>query len=244
MNKKSCLNCGHVISDEFCPHCGQKSDTTRITPKSLIKSDILGSIWHVEARFFRTLKHVLFGPGRMAMDYISGKRVKYYSLFSLLLILFGFNVLAMHFYLDLNPHEISKESSKIADVLSKYSKTILFILIPILASNGWILFKRIKLNFAEHVIIATVSLSGILTLLLLDDVVSIIAIYKPLSKIFNRIENVFFIAAILFPLFTYWNAFKNSYSKLGLLWRLSVFYVLIGIECLLIIALLYRNILN
>jgi hypothetical protein len=244
MNKKSCLNCGHPITDEFCPHCGQKSDTARITPRSLIKSDILGSIWHVEARFFRTLKHVLLGPGRMAMDYISGKRVKYYSLFSLLLVLFGFNVLAMHFYLDLSPNKIPEDSSKVVDVFSKYSKTILFALIPILASNAWILFKRIKLNFAEHIIIATVSLSGILTLLLLDDFVSIIAIYKPLSKIFNVIDSILVFSCIIFPAFTYWNAFKKNYSKLGLLWRLSVLYILIGMECLVIMALLYKNVLS
>lgn len=240
MNKKSCLNCGHRISDEFCSHCGQKADTSRITPNSLIKSDILGSIWHVEARFFRTLKHVLFGPGRMAMDYISGKRIKYYNLFSLLLILFGFNVLALHFYLDLNPNKIPDESTNIIDFFSKYSKTILFALIPILALNGWIMFKRTKLNLAEHIIIASVSLSGILVLLLVDDVISIIGIYEPLSKIINILDKILVIGVTVFPAFTYFNAFKGTYSKLGLVWRLSVFYILLVIECLAIITLLYN----
>jgi len=240
MGKKSCLNCGHSISGEFCSHCGQKADTARITPRSLIKSDILGSIWHVEARFFRTLKHVLLGPGRMAMDYISGKRIKYYNLFSLLLILFGFNVLALHFYLDLNPKEIPEDSSNIVDFFSKYSKTILFVLIPILALNAWILFKRIKLNLAEHVIIASVSLSGILALLLLDDVISIIGIYDPLSKIINILDKILVYSLLLFPAFTYFNAFKDSYSKSGLLWRLLIFYVLLGLEIFVIILLLFK----
>ncbi|SDR08903.1 Protein of unknown function [Chryseobacterium soldanellicola] len=240
MQKKSCLNCGHQISDEFCPHCGQKSDTARITPRSLIKNDILGLIWHVEARFFRTLKHILFEPGRMAMDYISGKRIIYYNLFSLLLILFGFNVLALHFYLDLNPSEIPQESSGIIEFFSTYSKTILFALIPVLALNSWLLFKRMKLNIAEHVIIASVSLSGILALLLVDDVISIIGIYDPLSKIINIIDKILVYGLLLFPGFTYFNAFKNSYSKLGLLWRLSIFYVLLFIELFAIIILLYK----
>jgi hypothetical protein len=240
MSKKSCLNCGHRISDEFCAHCGQKADTARITPHSLIKSDILGSIWHVEARFFRTLKHVLFGPGRMAMDYISGKRVKYYNLFSLLLILFGFNVLALHFYLDLNPKEIPDGSGNIVDFFSKYSKTILFALIPILALNGWIMFKRIKLNLAEHIIVACVSLSGILVLLLIDDVISIIGIYDPLSKIIDILDKILVIGVTIFPAFTYFNAFKGYYSRLGLVWRLSVFYILLTIECFVIITLLYN----
>jgi hypothetical protein len=240
MNPKSCLNCGHEISDEFCSHCGQKADTARITPRSLIKTDILGSIWHIEERFFRSLKHVLFRPGKMAMDYISGKRIKYYNLFSLLLILFGFNVLTMHFYLDLNPNEIQKESSKIFEFFSRYSKIILFVIIPILGTNAYFIFKRMKLNIAEHFIIGTVSLLGILIIFLFNDMVSLIGLWKPAAKIFGILEKASFILFILFPAVTYWNAFKKSYSKPGLLWRVSLLYVLMGIESLVIIAILYR----
>jgi hypothetical protein len=106
MNKKRCLNCGHPISDEFCAHCGQKADTARITIHSLIKNDILGSIWHVEAKFFHTLKDILFRPGKTAMEYISGKRIRYNNFISLLLILFGFNVLSYHYYEKFAPTEI------------------------------------------------------------------------------------------------------------------------------------------
>ncbi|MDQ0064619.1 DUF3667 domain-containing protein [Chryseobacterium lathyri] len=240
MNPKICLNCGHKISGEFCSHCGQKADTARITPRSLIKTDVLGSIWHIEERFFRTLKHILFGPGRMAMDYISGKRIKYYNLFSLLLILFGFNVLTMHFYLDLNPDEIRKESSKIFEFFSRYSKTILFVIIPILGTNAYFIFKRMKLNIAEHFIIGTVSLLGILIIFLFNDMISLIGLWKPAAKIFGILEKASFVLFILFPAVTYWNAFKKSYSKPGLLWRVSLLYVLMGIESLGIIAILYR----
>lgn len=240
MNQKSCLNCGHKISDEFCSHCGQKADTARITPQTLIKTDILGSIWHIEARFFRTVKHILFGPGRMAMDYISGKRIKYYNLFSLLLILFGFNVLTMHFYLHLNPAEIPEGSSNILEFFSKYSKTILFVIIPMLAVNAFFVFKRKKLNIAEHFIIGTVSLLGILILLLFNDMVSLIGLWKPAAKIFAILDKASVVLLALFPAVTYWNAFKNSYSKPGLLWRVSVLYVLMGIESLAVIIVLFR----
>ncbi|KMQ67319.1 hypothetical protein ACM39_14300 [Chryseobacterium sp. FH2] len=241
MSKKSCLNCGHTISGEFCSHCGQKSDTARITPNSLIKNDILGSVWHVEGKFFNTLKDILFRPGKTAMDYISGKRIRYNNFISLLLILFGFNVLSYHYYEKFAPAEtLTEDTLYVKDFFSKYSKIILFVIIPMLAANGYFLFKRIKLNIAEHFIIGTVGLLGILIIFLLSDIVSLIGLWKPFSQIFNIIDKILFGLSILFPALTYWNAFKNLYSIPGLLWRVLILYVLMGIESLIIILMLYR----
>ncbi|RNA62500.1 DUF3667 domain-containing protein [Chryseobacterium nematophagum] len=240
MSNKSCLNCGHLLSDEFCSHCGQKSNTERITLHSLIKNDILGSIWHVETKFFQTIKNVLFRPGKTAMDYISGKRIRYNNFISLLLILFSFNVLGLHFYEKFAPQETLAQSSDIKAFFSKYSKAILFVIIPMLAINAYFLFKKVKLNIAEHFIIGTVSLLGILILFLLDDIVSLIGLWKPISMIFNIIDKIIFGLFILFPAITYWNAFKDSYSNPGLLWRVSVFYVLMGLEISIISFILYE----
>lgn len=240
MNKKSCLNCGHSVSDEFCPHCGQKTDIARITPQSIIKSDILGSIWHMEARFFNTLKDIVTRPGQTAMDYISGKRIRYNNFIPLLLVLFSFNVLGLHYYEKFAPAEILAEDSQIKDFLSKYSKAILFIIIPMLAVNGYFLFRRVNLNIAEHFIIGTVSLLGILTLFLLDDIVSLISLWKPVSKIFNSIDKLLFAISVLFPAATYCNAFKSSYTIPGLAWRIIVLYILMILESAVIGLILYE----
>jgi hypothetical protein len=241
MNKKSCLNCGHSISDGFCTHCGQKADTARITIHSLIKNDILGSIWHVEAKFFHTLKNIVFRPGTTAMNYISGKRIRYNNFISLLLILFGFNVLSYHYYEKFAPEQtLTDDVLYMKDFFSRYSKIILFVIIPMLGMNAYFLFRRIKLNIAEHFIIGTVSLLGILILFLLSDMVSLIGLWKPVEKIFNIIDKILFGLSILFPAITYWTAFKNSYSKLGLLWRVSVLYVLMGVESTVVSLILYE----
>lgn len=119
MNKKRCLNCGHSVSDEYCAHCGQKSDTARITPVLFIKNDVLGSIWHVEARFLNTLKEILIKPGITATNYISGKRIRYYNFISLLLILFGFNVIAFHLFINTAKIDLQAENSKTIDFFFK-----------------------------------------------------------------------------------------------------------------------------
>ncbi|UPQ76593.1 DUF3667 domain-containing protein [Chryseobacterium nepalense] len=240
MNQKSCLNCGHSVSDEFCPHCGQKTDTARITPRSIIKNDILGSIWHFEARFFNTLRNIIFSPGKTAMNYIAGKRIRYNNFIPLLLVLFSFNVLGLHYYEKFAPAEVLAEDSEVKDFLSKYSKAILFIVIPMLAVNAYFLFRRIKLNIAEHFIIGTVSLLGILTLFLLDDIVSLISLWKPVSRIFNSIDRALFGIAVLFPAVTYWNAFKNSFTTWELAWRVAGLYFLMGLESSVIGLILYE----
>lgn len=240
MVKKSCLNCGYTISGEFCAHCGQKTDTTRITHISLIKNDILGSIWHVETRFFKTIKSILFRPGKTAMDYIAGKRIRYYNFISLLLILFSFNILTLHFYEKFATKEAIPESSEVRTFFARYSKTILFVIIPMLAVNAFFIFKKVKLNLGEHFILGTVSLLGILVIFLLDDIVSFMGLWKPLSKITDIADKILFVLFILFPAITYWNAFKKSYSKPGLMVRVSILYVVMGIESLAIIAVLYK----
>ncbi len=240
MNKNSCLNCGHSISGEYCAHCGQKADTVRITLHSLIRNDILGSVWHMEAKFFRTLKEVLMAPGKTAMNYISGKRIRYNNFIPLLLVLFSFNVLGLHYYEKFASAEALADDSSVKAFLSKYSKTVLFVIIPLLALNASFLFKRIKLNIAEHFIIGTVGLLGILILFLLDDIVSLVGLWKPVSKIADIIDKALFGLSILFPAVTYWNAFKNSYSKTGLFWRVSVLYVLMGLESLIVSLILYK----
>lgn len=174
------------------------------------------------------------------MEYLSGKRIRYYNFLSLLLIFFSFNVLGLHFYEKFASEDALAETSEIETFFSKYSKTILFVIIPMLALNAYFIFKRIKLNIAEHFIIGTVSLLGILILFLLDDVVSLIGLWKPVAGIFNVLDTALFILVVVFPAVTYWNAFKNSFSNPGLLWRVSLLYILMGIESLAIITILYR----
>ncbi|MDR2237061.1 MAG: DUF3667 domain-containing protein [Chryseobacterium sp.] len=235
MHKKKCLNCGRQIFDKYCANCGQKTSTGRITWHSLIKNDILSSIWHLDTRFLDTTRDILFMPGRTAIDYISGRRIRYYNFLSLLLILFSFNILGLHFYEKLASPQNLEEAPEIKNFFSEYSKAILFVIIPMLAVNTFFLFKKMKLNIAEHFIIGTVSLLGILIIFLLNDIVSLIGLWEPVANICDILDKALFYSCILFPAVTYWNAFKNLYSKWGLLWRTAVLYALMAGESLLFI---------
>src|SRR5690606_21269807 len=81
MRSTNCLNCGKQLTDKFCSGCGQKSDTHRISFKHFIAHDVLHGTFHIEKGILFTAKEALVRPGKAALDYIAGKRIKYYNVF-------------------------------------------------------------------------------------------------------------------------------------------------------------------
>lgn len=68
-----CANCGMEFADNFCPRCGQQAGVGPISWKSVRQSIML--IWGMESRSLsHTLLQLLFRPGYLISDYISGRR--------------------------------------------------------------------------------------------------------------------------------------------------------------------------
>ena len=68
-----CNNCGNVYENNYCPRCGQKAVYGPITWKSVWKS--IMDVWGVGTRSLpHSLWQLLWRPGYLMRDYISGKR--------------------------------------------------------------------------------------------------------------------------------------------------------------------------
>lgn len=74
--EKDCLNCGTIVQGRFCQNCGQENIVTHQNFLSLTKHFIY-DIFHFDGKFFDTLRYLLFKPGFVAKEYVSGKRVAY-----------------------------------------------------------------------------------------------------------------------------------------------------------------------
>lgn len=73
---KECENCGDYVEKKFCPSCGQKNIETRQTFPVLI-GHFAEDLTHYDTAFWKSLKHLLFRPGRLTRIYLEGKRQQY-----------------------------------------------------------------------------------------------------------------------------------------------------------------------
>ena len=244
---KTCLNCEIEINGNYCSNCGQKTNYQRITIKNFIINDIVHGIWHFEKGIFFTIRESILRPGQAALDYIGGKRIKYYNVFYLSIILIGLNLFLIQLYhkfnVDINISVGQDDTPKIKSFFADNVKFILFSIVPTLSLNAYVFFKRMNLNLAEHFIIAGICLLGILLIAILYCFISFLNNYESCT-FFGILELLLLLTLILFPIWTYYNAIKNQYSILESSWRLFLFQVLILIEIVMFITLLVLYLTN
>jgi len=71
-----CSNCGQVLRGEYCSACGQsRRHFLRFFPA--VVGDFIAETFEIDGRLSRTLRTLLFHPGRLTSDYIAGRRAHY-----------------------------------------------------------------------------------------------------------------------------------------------------------------------
>lgn len=73
---KTCLNCGHMVEEQFCTHCGQENIETRQSFMGLL-THFVEDLTHYEGKFWRSMKYLIFRPGYLSRTYLDGKRITY-----------------------------------------------------------------------------------------------------------------------------------------------------------------------
>jgi|GEM_PF-306096 len=235
--KHPCLNCGATLISAYCHDCGQKSDTHRVTLPHFIKHDFVHGVWHFDKGILYTLREAFLRPGHMAMDYINGKRVKYSNVFYLILIVLGINVLTAHYfkaYYNVTDEAATKglvmhkDTVDVSYYVKHYVKLLLFLVIPFFAFSGFISFRRLKLNFAEHAIIAgNILLGGAMWYFFV--IVGMYTSRDVNSDVFNMFVWGFVVMAWLQPARVYYQAGRKAYTTGALLLRVLQWYTCLAI---------------
>jgi len=92
-----CQNCNtkNELPFNYCPNCGQKNTDGKITFSELW-SEFQDSVLNIESRTWRTFKN-LFIPGRLTLEYFSGKHRRYVHPLRLLIVTSVLVIIAMSF---------------------------------------------------------------------------------------------------------------------------------------------------
>jgi hypothetical protein len=75
---KECQNCGHIVELEYCSKCGQQNTETRQSFHHLI-THMFEDITHYDGNFWKTIKYLLFRPGKLTCEYLMGHRMRFVS---------------------------------------------------------------------------------------------------------------------------------------------------------------------
>ena len=71
-----CLNCGTELQGPFCHYCGQPDKNLMRFFPVLIR-EFFEDFLELDSRFTRTIRPLLFHPGRLSRDYLDGRRFRY-----------------------------------------------------------------------------------------------------------------------------------------------------------------------
>ena len=72
----NCLNCGSELAGPFCHYCGQPDkNLLRFFP--VLLRELMEDFLDFDSRFMRTMKPLLFRPGRLTRDYLDGRRFRF-----------------------------------------------------------------------------------------------------------------------------------------------------------------------
>jgi hypothetical protein len=150
---RQCRNCHtHVTSGHsYCSACGQKLISERLTLREIAR-DLIHAVFHVDHSAISLVRMLLLRPGVVALDYVQGRRKRYFGPFGFLL----FVVAAASAAFAVTGLRVvtANNANIVAEFLQSHINLVMFAEVPLLAGFSRLLYARAGFNFAEHLVLA------------------------------------------------------------------------------------------
>ncbi|SDQ71311.1 Protein of unknown function [Flagellimonas zhangzhouensis] len=135
-------------------------DLGRLNFKQLL-SDLWVSITNTDQGVLHLIKHLAYRPGKVAREYISGRRKRYFNPFNYLMLTVA---VALYFILQfeataLDYSTIDADNSELLQFAFKYFNVFILLMWPIHGLLIWLFFLGHKTNYVENLTL-TAHLSG------------------------------------------------------------------------------------
>lgn len=167
-----CHNCGASLANnpKFCSACGQQSHVHRFTLPHFFH-EMMHAFTHADKGIFLLILELFKSPGKVLFEYIDGfKRKKYFNPFTFIVLVGGFTLFMNTTFKPFKdfdftegvkknnialPVEVQERSNKMNAFFKTQSKVLLLGSVPISALIMWLMYRRRKLYFAEHLVAMT-----------------------------------------------------------------------------------------
>jgi len=154
----TCLNCGTEISDQFCPHCGQKKEVKRLTWQSLVH-EVAHFFSHIEEGFIKTSVQLVYRPGRTIREYLEGKRKTYYKPVALYLVWVTIFLITRNLIIGWMHYEAQSVDNflffnkETGSYFVEHRNIFELLLLPIIALFALLIITRPKMNYIETLVL-------------------------------------------------------------------------------------------
>jgi hypothetical protein len=148
-----CRNCRSTLApaQAYCGSCGQRASRSRLTMHD-IGHDLVHAVTHADHSIFSLVKELALHPGRVARDYVDGKRKRYFGPFAFLFISVGVASFAI-LIAGVRWFEPIDDTAA-ASFLQRHINFIILMQAPILAGLCRLFFHSSGLNYAENLVLA------------------------------------------------------------------------------------------
>jgi uncharacterized OB-fold protein len=155
MEPVKCLNCEASLTpmQAYCSACGQKADTKRLTLHDITHA-LIHVFTHADHSVFALVRDLAYKPGRVAREYVDGKRRKYFNPFTFALVVVGVASLVLAFtkFVDFTPYAAG---NPVGAFFQRNINLIALAQLPMLSLFSMLFFRAEKLHFAEHLVLAS-----------------------------------------------------------------------------------------
>jgi hypothetical protein len=152
---RRCLNCDSPLASTqwYCSVCGQKADTHRLSLHD-IGHAVMHVFTHADHSALALVRDLAYKPGQVAREYVQGKRRKYFNPFTFALVIIGVAslVLAASGFVNFNR---GVPANPVGTFLQKNINLVILVQLPLLSLFGMLFFRRDRLHFAEHLVLAS-----------------------------------------------------------------------------------------
>jgi hypothetical protein len=150
----ACLNCQQPLPAlaNFCAHCGQKASTRRLQLRD-IAHEGWHALTHTDHSVLALVRGLLLQPGRIAADYVEGRRKRWFNPFVFLFVIVGLASVAMAGSGFVNFVRPGMDNP-VTRFLQTHLNLIILMQVPLLALAGRLVFPRTERNVAEWLVLA------------------------------------------------------------------------------------------